>query len=156
MIMPVVDGKTTKVNYFSFSSDVLNRTSSQTCGRWYLPTFLFRDGSLILMYRAPLIVFIRFRSCLPTMPKLLMVTSCPVMLLWSYMGEGLSDVLWTFLQKFLRTLQCTFYHTPPCHIGIYRWLPLSLGPAEARSNLSKACLWMKFSPATEKIYPIHI
>ena len=52
MLMPVVDGKTTKVNYFSFSSEVLNRTSSQTCGRWYLPTFLFRDGSLTLNYRA--------------------------------------------------------------------------------------------------------
>ena len=69
MLMPVVDGKTTKVNYFSFISEVLNRTSSQTCGRWYLPTFLFRDGSLTLMYRASLIVLIRFRSPLPTMLK---------------------------------------------------------------------------------------
>ena len=49
MLMPVVDVKTTKVNYFSFSSEVLKRTSSQTCGRWYLPTFLFKDGSLTLM-----------------------------------------------------------------------------------------------------------
>ena len=37
--------KNHKVNYFSFSSEVLNRPSSQTCGRWYLPTYLFRDGS---------------------------------------------------------------------------------------------------------------
>ena len=88
MLMPVVDGKTTKVDYFSFSSQVLNKTSSQTCGRWYLPTFLFRDESLTLMYRASLIVLIRFRSSLPTMLKLLMVTLWPVMLLWSYMGEG--------------------------------------------------------------------
>ena len=29
--------------YFSLSSDMLTRTSSHTCGRWYLPTFLFRD-----------------------------------------------------------------------------------------------------------------
>ena len=31
---------------------MLNRNSSQMCGRWYLPIFLFRDGSLILIYRA--------------------------------------------------------------------------------------------------------
>ena len=37
--------KNHKVNYFNLSSEVLNRTSSPTCGRWYLPTFLFRDGS---------------------------------------------------------------------------------------------------------------
>ena len=32
--------------FFNFSSEMLNRTSSQMCGRWYLPVFLFRDGSL--------------------------------------------------------------------------------------------------------------
>ena len=74
MLMPVVDGKTTKVNYFNLSSGVLNRTSSHTCGRWYLPIFLLRDGSLTLMYRVSLIVLIRFWSSLPTMLKLLMVT----------------------------------------------------------------------------------
>ena len=56
MLLPVADWKNHKVNYFNFSSEVLNRTSSQTCGRWYLPTFLFRDGSLTLMYRASFIV----------------------------------------------------------------------------------------------------
>ena len=50
--------KNHKVNYFSFSSKVLNRTSSQICGRWYLPTFLLRDGSLTLMHRASFIVLI--------------------------------------------------------------------------------------------------
>ena len=58
--------KNHKVNYFNFSSEVLNRTSSQTCGRWYLPTFLLRDGSLTLMYRASFIVLIWFKSSLPT------------------------------------------------------------------------------------------
>ena len=77
-----------QVNYFNFSSEVLSRTSSQTCGRWYFPTFLFRDGSLTLMYRASFIVLIRFKSSLPTMLKLLMVTLWPVKLLLSYMGEG--------------------------------------------------------------------
>ena len=88
MLMPVVDGKTTRVNYFNLSCGVLNRTSSHTCGRWYLPIFLLRDGSLTLMYRASLIVLIRFWSSLPTMLKLLIVTLWPVMLKWSNIGEG--------------------------------------------------------------------
>ena len=75
--------------YFNLSSEVLTRTSSQTCGRWYLPTFLLRDGSLTLMYRASFIVLISgSESSLPTILKLLMVTLWPLMLLWSYMGEG--------------------------------------------------------------------
>ena len=55
--------------YFSFSSEVSTRTSSQTCGRWYLPTFLFRDGSLTLIYRASFIVLIWFKSSLPIILK---------------------------------------------------------------------------------------
>ena len=43
----------------------LTGTSSQTCGRWYLPTFLLRDGSLTLMYRASFIVLIWFKSSPP-------------------------------------------------------------------------------------------
>ena len=35
--------------YFSFSSEMLSRTSSHMCGRWNLPTFLLRDGLLALM-----------------------------------------------------------------------------------------------------------
>ena len=35
--------------YFNLSSGMLYRTSSQICGRWYLPTFLFRDGLLTLI-----------------------------------------------------------------------------------------------------------
>ena len=37
---------------------MLNRTSSQMCGRWYLPIFLFRDGLFALMYKASLMVII--------------------------------------------------------------------------------------------------
>ena len=66
--------KNCKVNYFNFSSEVLNRASSHTCGRWYLPTFLFRDGSLTLIHRASFIVLVWFKSSLPTILKLLMVT----------------------------------------------------------------------------------
>ena len=35
--------------YFNFSYEMFNRTSSHMCGRWNLPTFLFRDGLLALM-----------------------------------------------------------------------------------------------------------
>ena len=44
----VVDGITTG-SYLSLSSMLFIRTSSHTCGRWYLPMFLFRDGLLTLM-----------------------------------------------------------------------------------------------------------
>ena len=36
------------------------------CGRWYLPMFLLRDGLLTLMYKASLMVLMRFWSSLPT------------------------------------------------------------------------------------------
>ena len=42
-------------SYFNFSSVMLFRTSSHTCGRWYLPIFLLRDGLFTLMYIASLI-----------------------------------------------------------------------------------------------------
>ena len=46
--------------YFNFSSEMLSRTSSQICARWYLPMFLLRDGLLALMYRASFMVLKRF------------------------------------------------------------------------------------------------
>ena len=73
---------------FNFNSDVLCRTSSHIWGRWYLPMFLFRDGSLTLMNRASLIALVRFWFSLPTIVKLLMLTLWPEMLQWSYIGEG--------------------------------------------------------------------
>ena len=61
--------------YFKFSSEMLSRTSSHMCGRWYLPMFLLRDGLFALMYRASFMVLKRFWSSLPSMVKLSMVTS---------------------------------------------------------------------------------
>ena len=49
VIAMVADGITTGQLYFNFSSEMFNRTSSHICGRWNLPTFLFRDGLLALM-----------------------------------------------------------------------------------------------------------
>ena len=70
-------------SYFNFSSEVLNRTSFQMWGRWYLPMFLLRDGLLTLMYSASFIALLRFWSSLPTILKLSVVTWWPVLLLWS-------------------------------------------------------------------------
>ena len=56
--------------HFTFlGSEMLNRTSSQMGGRWYLPMFLFRDGLLTLMYTASFISHMRFCSSLPTILK---------------------------------------------------------------------------------------
>ena len=52
--------------YVIFSSGMLNRTSSHICGRWYLPTFLLRDGSLALMYIASFMALLKFWSSFPT------------------------------------------------------------------------------------------
>ena len=49
----------------------LCNTSFHICGRWYLPMFLLRDGSLTLMNRASFIALVRFWSSLPIMLKLL-------------------------------------------------------------------------------------
>ena len=40
--------------FLSLSSCALTNTSSHICGSWYLPTFLFRDGSLTLISIASL------------------------------------------------------------------------------------------------------
>ena len=49
-----------KSAYFNLSSEMLCRTSSHMCGRWYLPIFLLRDGSFTLIYRASFMVLGRF------------------------------------------------------------------------------------------------
>ena len=75
-------------HYFSLHSMLLIRTSSHMWGRWYLPMFLFRDGLLTLMNIDSLISLERFCSSLPTMLKLSSVVEWPVVLLWSWIGEG--------------------------------------------------------------------
>ena len=83
----VVDGITTG-SYLSLSFMLFIRTPSHTCGRWYLPMFLFSDGLLTLMNIDSFISLERFCSSLPTILKLLMLVVWPVVLLWSCIGEG--------------------------------------------------------------------
>ena len=80
---------------------MLSRTSSQICGRWYLPMFLLRDGLLALIYRASFMVLKRFWSSLPSMVKLSIVTSWPEMLWWSYMEDGALRCSFNLSSKFL-------------------------------------------------------
>ena len=87
--------------YFEFSSEMLSKTPSHICGRWYLPIFLFRDGLLTLMYRASFMVLMRFWSSLPSMEKSSIVTAWPEMLRWSCIGEGAFRCSLNLSSKFL-------------------------------------------------------
>ena len=51
--------------YLSFSSGDLTSTSSHMCGSWYLPMFLFRDGSLALINIASSMVLAIFSNVVP-------------------------------------------------------------------------------------------
>ena len=55
--------------YLSLTSGDMTKTSSHICGSWYLPIFLFRDGSLTLISIASLMVLAILWSSLPTMLK---------------------------------------------------------------------------------------
>ena len=60
MLKPyVADVIATVSIYFNLSSEMLTRTSSQLCGRWYLPMFLLRDGFLALINKASFMVLKR-------------------------------------------------------------------------------------------------
>ena len=113
-------------SYFNFSSEVLSRTSSHMCGRWYLPMFLFRDGLLTLMNNASFIHLLRFWSSLPTKLKFSRVMLWPVMLEWSYIGEGalrcslnpLSKCSWGLSNVYLITREFLWW-CPGRHQGPY-------------------------------------
>ena len=68
----------------------------------------------------------RFWSSLPTMLKFWMVISWPVMLWWSYIGEGPSDVPSTSHQMFWMTPLSIHHHSPPFGIWICKWCHFSL------------------------------
>ena len=58
---------------------------------------------------------------------------------------------------YYKSLKKIIRHTISDTLYVYiklLWTTFSLGPCEARSNLLKACLSIKISPLTEKIYLI--
>ena len=106
--------------YFNFSSEMLSRISFQICGRWNLPIFLFRDGLLTLMYRASLMVLMRFWSSLPNILKLSMVTVWPEVLEWSCVGEGAFRCSLNLSSKFLAdSPMYSSSHSTLSHLYLY-------------------------------------
>ena len=55
-----------KGKLYEFEFMVLNRMSSQKCGRWYLPMLVFMDGPITVMYNDPLIILVSSWSSLLT------------------------------------------------------------------------------------------
>ena len=102
-----------QLSYSSLNSGLLNRTSSQICGSWYLSVFLFRDGSFTLMNVVSFIVLVRFCGYLPTMLTLSTLESWPLMLKCSQM----------FLKPFLKS-SCRF--TNVLLIKLYPVLPIPI------------------------------
>ena len=74
--------------YLSLSSVDLTNTLSHTYGSWYLPIFLFRDGSLTVISIASLMDLAILWSSLPTMLKFSRERSLQVVLWCAWMGEG--------------------------------------------------------------------
>ena len=77
-----------KVTYLDLRSGVLNRTSCNICGRWYLPIFLLRNELLTLMYIGSSMVLVRSWSSLPAILKLSTVVVLLLVSEWSHIGEG--------------------------------------------------------------------
>ena len=120
--------------YLNFNSGDLTNTSSHMCGSWYLPMFLFRDGSFTLINIASLMVLPMPWSSLPTVLKLSRDTSWPVMLWCSQIGNGAFMCSLNLSAKFCQIPQCILHHSPPCHTwtcrslhSFCRMVSLSLG-----------------------------
>ena len=130
------------VNYCSFSSEMLNRTSCQICGRWYLPMFLLRDGSLTMIYRASLMVLVRFWSSLPTMSKFLILILSPVVYSGQILGMGPFDVTRLMCLPWQTGLQCQQSCTIGlAHSGGYKWRSNQDSPSEVCSHLNVQGQW---------------
>ena len=101
--------------YLNLSSGHLISTSSHMCGSWYLPIFLFRDGSFTHTNIASLVVLAMVWSSLSTILKLSRDNSWPVMLWWSWIGWSL-HVFYEPLCKWYAWFPSVFFHhSPPCH-----------------------------------------
>ena len=90
---------------FKFELSDLTNISFHMCGSWYLPIFLFRDGSFTFINIASLMVLTMFWSSLPTILKLTRDNSWLVMLWWSWMGDG------AFMCSLSHTWTCRSLHS---------------------------------------------
>ena len=76
------------LNYFMYSEGVSFSTWSHTWGSWNLPRFLFKEGSLALMYMASLMFLDMPCVSLFTIEKHSGLTGCPVDDVCRCMAEG--------------------------------------------------------------------
>ena len=84
--------------YFRCSEGVSFNTWSHTCSSRNFPKFLFKEGSLTLMYMAALMFLAKPCDSLSTMEKHSGLTGCPVADVCRCMGEG--------------ALRCSLYLSP--------------------------------------------
>ena len=75
------------VVYLSWSAEVSCRTWSHTCGSWYLPKFLFKEGSFAQINMASLMFLAVTCYSLWIMLKQSGLTRCPVELVCWWMGD---------------------------------------------------------------------
>ena len=83
--------------YLNLSSGNLTNISFHMCGSWYVPILLFRKRSFTLINITSLMVLAMLLSSLPTVLKLSRDNLWPVMLWWSWMGDGAFMRRWMFL-----------------------------------------------------------
>ena len=94
-------------DYLSLSPGLSCSIWSHTCGSWYLPRFLFNDGSLALMYMDSFMCLVVPWISLWTMLKQSGLTGCPVELVCRWMGRGPWDAPWIYPQNLYQSLLCT-------------------------------------------------
>ena len=75
-------------DYLSMSPGLSCSIWSHTYCSWYFSRFLFKDGSLALMYMASFMCLVVPWVYVWTMLKQSGLTACPVELVCSWMGEG--------------------------------------------------------------------
>ena len=110
--------------YLSLRSGDLTNSSSHICGSWYLPIFLFKDGSLTLISIASLmsLMILVLTAHYTKIVQRQFMTSDVVMVMDGLGGPHM------FSEPFMFCLipLCTLLLSPPCHTWIFTSLHSSL------------------------------
>ena len=109
--------------YLVFSSRMVNKTLFQMCGRLYLPMFLFRVGSLTLIYMASLMALAVFWPSLAMILKFSTDVVWPVMFWCSKVGDSALKCSLYFSSKVLADSSiCPSSHSVLPHLNQYMML----------------------------------
>ena len=137
--------------YLCLSSSEYTSISSHIWSSRYLPIFLFRDGSWILIRIVSLINLAMFCSSFPTMLKLTINIGLPVVLYWSQMGRETFICSLNLSENVLPdSLMYSFSQSTPPHLYLYInplfWRIVSLSLGFIRRSLMflspLKCIWM--------------